>query len=215
MTPAERRIVARLRTPAAVQAWLNELPYNTETSGDTMRGFRGVVRTRTAHCLEAVLFTATVLEHHGYPPLMLGFESIDLLDHVLFIYKGPKGWGSVARSRDPGLHGRKPVFRSARALALSYVEGYIDYTGRIKGYAVVDLRELEPYDWRLREGNLWNVERLLRDWPHIPIRSSDRRIDSLRRKYRAFREQHDEKPWRYYKGRDRWTAIPAEFRRRG
>lgn len=215
MTPAERRIVARLRTPAAVQAWLNELPYNTETSGDTMRGFRGVVRTRTAHCLEAVLFTATALEQHGYPPLMLGFESIDLLDHVLFIYKGPKGWGSVARSRDPGLHGRKPVFRSPRDLALSYVEGYIDYTGRIKGYAVVDLRELDPYDWRLRDGNLWKVERLLREWPHIPIRSSDRRIDALRRKYRVFREQHDEKPWRYYKGRDRWTDIPAEFRRRG
>lgn len=180
-----------------------------------MRGFRGVVRTGTAHCLEAVLFAATVLEQHGYPPLMLGFESIDLLDHVLFIYKGPKGWGSVARSRDPGLHGRKPLFRTPRDLALSYVEGYIDYTGRIKGYAVVDLRELDPYDWRLGAGNLWKVERLLRDWPHIPIRSSDRRIDALRRKYKAFREKHDYQPWKYYKGQERWTSLPAEFRNRG
>ena len=215
MTPAERLIVQRLRTPAAVQKWLNELPYNTEKSGETMRGFRGVVRARTAHCLEAVLFAATVLEQHGYPPLMLGFESIDLLDHVIFLYRGPDGWGSVARSRDPGLHGRKPVFRSPRALALSYTEGYIDYTGRIKGYAVVDLRELDPYDWRLREGNLWKVERLLRQWPHIGIDSSDARIDALRRRYIAFREQHDHKPWRYYKGRERWTELPAEFRKRG
>jgi hypothetical protein len=214
-TPAERRIIAKLRTPNAVQAWLNELPYNRELTGDTMRGFRGVVRTGTAHCLEAVLFAATVLEQHFYPPLMLGFESIDLLDHVLFIYKGPKGWGSVARSRDPGLHGRKPVFRTPRDLALSYVEGYIDYTGRIKGYAVVDLRELEPYDWRTGAGNLWKVERLLRDWPHIPIRSSDRRIDALRRKYKAFREKHDYQPWKHYKGQERWTALPAEFRGRG
>jgi hypothetical protein len=214
-TPAERRIIAKLRTPNAVQAWLNELPYNRELEGDTMRGFRGVVRTRTAHCLEAVLFAATVLEQHFYPPLMLGFESIDLLDHVLFIYKGPKGWGSVARSRDPGLHGRQPVFRTPRDLALSYVEGYIDYTGRIKGYAVVDLRELEPYDWRTGAGNLWKVERLLRDWPHIPIRSSDRRIDALRRKYKAFREKHDYQPWKHYKGQERWTALPAEFRGRG
>src|SRR5688572_12660460 len=215
MTPAERRVVMGLRTPAAVQAWLNELPYNRELNGDTMRGFRGVVRTRTAHCLEAVLFAATVLEQHGYPPLMLGFESIDLLDHVLFIYKGPKGWGSVARSRDPGLHGRRPVFRTPRDLALSYVEGYIDYTGRIKGYAVVDLRELGSYDWRLAAGNLWKVERLLRDWPHIPIRSADRRIDALRRKYRVFREAHDYQPWKHYKGRERWTPLPAEFRNRG
>ena len=213
-TPAERRLIGRLRTPDAVQEWLNELPYNKEEGGDTMRGFRGVARTRTAHCLEAVLFTATVLEQHGYPPLMLGFESIDLLDHVLFIYRGPNGWGSVARSRDPGLHGRKPVFRSPRDLALSYVEGYIDYTGRIKGYAVVDLRELKPYDWRLRDGNLWRVERLLREWPHIPIRSSDARIDRLRARYRAFREEHGHQPWRYYRGQDRWTALPREFLRR-
>ena len=210
-TPAERRLIERLRTPDAVQQWLNELPYNTEKGGDTMRGFRGVVRTRTAHCLEAVLFTATVLEQHGYPPLMLGFESIDLLDHVIFIHRGPKGWGSVARSRDPGLHGRKPVFRTPRDLALSYVEGYIDYTGRIKGYAVVDLRELDPYDWRLREGNLWRVEKLLRDWPHLPIRSSDKRIDRLRARYRSFREKHGHQPWRYYQGQDKWTPLPAEF----
>jgi hypothetical protein len=208
---AERRLIDRLRTPDAVQGWLNELPYNKEEAGDTMRGFRGVVRTRTAHCLEAVLFTATVLEQHGYPPLMLGFESIDLLDHVIFIYRGPGGWGSIARSRDPGLHGRKPLFRTPRDLALSYVEGYIDFTGRIKGYAVVDLRDLEPYDWRLREGNLWKVERLLRERPHIPIRSSDERIDRLRSRYRAFRERHGHQPWRYFKGQDKWTALPSEF----
>ena len=211
-TPAELRIIGRLRTPNDVQKWLNALPYNTEKGGETMRGFRGVVRTRTAHCLEAVLFTAVVLEQHGYPPLMLGFESIDLLDHVIFIYRGPKGWGSVARSRDPGLHGRKPVFRTPRDLALSYTEGYIDYTGRIKGYAVVDLRELGDYDWRLRDGNLWKVERLLREWPHIPLTSSDRRIDALRQRYREHREKFGTKPWRYYKGREKWTELPSEFR---
>lgn len=177
-----------------------------------MRGFRGVVRTRTAHCLEATLFTAVTLEQHGYPPLMLGFESIDLLDHVIFAYRTHSGWGSVARSRDPGLHGRKPVFRTPRALALSYTEGYIDYTGRIKGYAVVDLRVLDPYDWRLAAGNLWKVERLLREWPHNPIVSSDSRIAAMRRRYREYRAAHDDKPWKYFKGRESWTPLPREFR---
>jgi len=214
-TPAERRLIRSLRNPASVQRWLNDLPYNTEKGGDTMRTFRGVVRTRTAHCLEAALFTAVTLEQHGYPPLVLGFESIDLLDHVIFAYRTPTGWGSVARSRDPGLHGRKPVFATARALALSYTEGYIDYTGRIKGYAVLDLRVLDPYDWRLAAGNVWKVERLLRDWPHKPIVSSDTRIDALRRRYRAFREKYDYKPWKYYSGQENWTPLPREFRRRG
>ena len=105
--------------------------------GDTLRSFRQVVRRGTAHCLEAALFAACVLEQHGYPPLLMGLESVDLLDHVIFVYRHRGRWGSVARSRDPGLHGRKPVFRSPRALAESYFDPYIDYTGRVTGYSVV------------------------------------------------------------------------------
>jgi hypothetical protein len=214
-TAAERRIVARLRTPAAVQRWLNDLPYNNETGGETLRSFRGVVEHGTAHCLEAALSAAVILEQHRYPPVVLSFESIDLLDHVIFVYRGPEGWGSVARSRDPGLHGRKPLFATPRALALSYFEGYIDFTGRIKAYGVADLRTLDPYDWRLSTRSVWKVERFLIDWPHRPIASSDQRAERMRRKYRAFRDAHGYKPWKYYRGRERWTPLPAEFRGRG
>ncbi|HXH23598.1 MAG TPA: hypothetical protein VNI78_00025 [Vicinamibacterales bacterium] len=214
-TPAERRLVDRLRTPLAVQRWLNSLPYNMETGGETLRSFRGVVRTGTVHCLEAALAAAVILEQHRYPPLVLSFESIDLLDHVIFAYRTATGWGSVARSRDPGLHGRKPLFATPRTLALSYVDEYIDFTGRVKAYAVVDLRVLGSYDWRLSDKNVWKVERLLLDWPHRPIRSSDRRADALRRRYERFRARYGYKPWKYYKGRERWTELPLEFRGRG
>jgi hypothetical protein len=198
-----------------VQAWLNGLRYNTEESGESLRSFRGVVETGMAHCLEAALAATVILEQHGYAPLVLSLESIDLLDHVLFAYRTPGGWGTVARSRDPGLHGRRPLFATPRALAQSYFESYIDFTGRIKGYAVVDLRVLGGYDWRLSTRNVWRVENLLREWPHRTIRSSDRRAEALRRRYRRFREAHGYKPWRYYRGRDRWTALPADFARRG
>jgi len=209
-TPAERRLVRRLRTPAAVQRWLNGLPYNTEPPPGraTLRSFRGVVAHGTAHCLEAALAAAAILEQHGYPPLVLSFESIDALDHVLFVYQRAGRWGSVARSRDPGLHGRKPVFRTARDLALSYVEPYIDFTGRITGYTVVDLREaLGDYDWRLSEGNIWKAERVLLDATHTPIRSSDARIDRLRRRYVAYKKKYGRKPL-YYRDRWAWTALP-------
>src|SRR5215831_8949717 len=116
----ERRVIRRCRTPEAVQRFLNALPYNNEPPPGraTLRSFRGVVRHGTAHCLEAALAAAVIMEQHGYPPLVLSFESIDELDHVLFVYRRGGRWGTVARSRDPGLHGRKPVFRTARALAL-------------------------------------------------------------------------------------------------
>ena len=209
----ERKLVASLRTPEAVQRYLNRLPYNEEPHGRaTLRSFRGVVRHGCAHCLEAALFAAVTLEQHGYPPLVLSFESIDELDHVIFVYRRRGRWGSVARSRDPGLHGRKPVFASPRALALSYVDPYVDFTGRVTGYAVVDLRTLDPYDWRLAATNVWKVERVLLDHPHRPIVSSDMRIDALRKRYRAFRAANPGKKPVFYRGRDRWTELPSQFR---
>jgi hypothetical protein len=211
-TPRERRLIQQLRTPIAVQRFLNRLPYNTEPPPGraTLRSFRGVVRHHTAHCLEAALTAAVILEQHRYPPLVLSFESIDELDHVIFVYKTPAGWGSVARSRDPGLHGRRPVFATSRALARSYIDPYVDFTGGVEAYAVVDLRELGPYDWRLSNRNVWKVERFLLDYPHTPIPSSAARIARLRQRYIDFRKQYGRKPV-YYRGREKWTPIPGEF----
>jgi hypothetical protein len=210
---SERRLIARLRTPLDVQRYLNRLPYNTEPppGGATLRSFRGVVRTGCANCLEAALFAATALEPHGYPPLVLSFESIDALDHVIFVYQQAGRWGSVARSRDPGLHGRRAVFATPRALALSYVDPYVDFTGRITGYAVVDLRVMGRYDWRLSTTNVWKVERMLLDYPHRPIRTSDERVRRLRARYRAYREANNDRKPIYYRRRDRWTEVPGEF----
>ena len=83
---------------------------------------------------------------------------------------------------------------------------------RIKAYAVVDLRVMGTYDWRLSTKNVWKVEQMLLDWPHRRIASSDRKADAMRRRYRAFREAHGYKPWKYYKGRERWTAAAAGIR---
>ena len=214
-TARERRLVERLRTPAAVQRFLNTLPYNAEPppGRPTLRSFRGVVRRHTAHCLEAVLTAAVVLEQHGYPPLALSFESVDQLDHVLFVYRHRDRWGSVARSRDPGLHGRKPVFDTARALALSYVEPYVDFTGRITGYAVVDLRVLGRYNWRLSERNVWKVERVLLDYPHRLIHTPDHRVDRWRARWRDFVARFPDRKPMYFAGQETWSALPLRFRR--
>src|SRR5262249_29215072 len=121
-TLAERRLISRLRTPRQVQDYLNRLPYNTEPppGPGTLRGFRQVVRRHTAHCLEAALFAACVLEQHGFPPLLMSLKSLDLLDHVIFVYRQGGRWGSGARPRDPGLHGGQPGFRPARPPGLTH-----------------------------------------------------------------------------------------------
>lgn len=212
-TKAERALIARLNTPAKVQRWLNALKYNTEEGGVTQRSFRPVVRLKMAHCMEAALFAAVVLEQHGYPPLVMSLESQDWLDHVIFVYRHKTGWGSVARSRDPGLHGRRPRFRSPRALARSYYDAYVDHTGRLTGFGVASLADaMGAYDWRLTTKNVWAVEQMLIDLPHRKIRSSTRRYRSLLEKYQAYRAAHDDRKPVDYRGKDKWEPLPKEFR---
>jgi hypothetical protein len=203
-TPTERAVVRAHRTPRSVQRWLHDLPYNYERRAKTLRSFRGVVRHGTAHCLEAALAAAVVLEQHGYPPLLLSFESVDLLDHVIFVFRERGGWGAVARSRDPGLHGRKPVFPSPRALAQSYLDMYVDLTGRIKAFAVADLRDLGGYDWRLSRRNVWKVERWLVDYPHRPLGISDRRYERLHARYTRYKARYPDRKPVYYENRATW-----------
>lgn len=210
-SPREQRLIDRLSTPWLVQRWLNALPYNGEAGGATQRSFRAVVRLGAAHCMEAALSAAVILEAHGWPPLVMSLESEDKLDHVIFVYRTPAGWGSLARSRDPGLHGRRPVFRTLRQLACSYIEPYVDASGRLTGYGVLDLREVDPYDWRCSPRNLWLVEQRLVDLPHRAIRSSDRRIDRLRARYHAFMAAYPNRKPLYYRGQDRWKPLPSVF----
>ena len=211
-TSREWRLIQKLNTPRKVQQWLNVMPYNTEPHGATLRTFRGVVNAGQAHCCEAALAAAVILEQHGYPPIVMSIESKDWLDHVVFLYKERTGWGAIGRSRDPGLHGRKPLFRSPRGVASSYIEAYVDYTGRVRGYGVANLDEALPnYDWRFSVKNVWKVERLLIDWPHRKIKTSDKRYRKLRASYVAYRKRHGTKPWRHYSGRHRWLPMPPEF----
>jgi hypothetical protein len=138
------------------------------------------------------------------------FESVDYLDHVIFIYRTRGCWGSVARSRDPGLHGRKAVFRTPRALALTYFDPYIDATGCITGYAVVDLRSFNAYDWRFARKNMWAIERFLTRIRHKRIKSSRKRVEHMRKRYASYLAKFGKKPL-FYRGRETWTQIPAEF----
>jgi hypothetical protein len=57
------------------------------------------------------------------------------------------------------------------------------------------------YEWRLADTNIWKVERMLLEYPHRRITSSDRRVTSDAR-YRAYRKQFGTNRI-YYKRRTR------------
>jgi hypothetical protein len=202
--PKERSIIESRRTPLQVQRWLNSLDYNREEGGETLRSFREVVRRGTAHCLEAALAAASIMEQHGYPPRLMSLESQDKLDHVIFVFKESGRWGSVARSRDLGLHGRKPVFRSLRDLTWSYFDPYVDLFGRITGFGPTDLRVLGNYDWRWSPLNRWKVENHLREIPHHRLNSSEKRYQALLARYGRFKLAHPKRAPAYFAGQETW-----------
>jgi hypothetical protein len=203
-TTQEWKLVRKHRTPLQVQRYLLTIPYNWERDGETQRSFRQVLRVKEAHCMEAALVAAVILEQHGFPPLLVSLESQDKLDHVIYVFQKKGLWGSIARSRDTGLHGRKPMFRNLRQLVWSYFDPYVDMTGRITGYGLTNLYDLGGYDWRFSFRNLWKVENHLREIPHTSLKSTDRRYQQLFKRYKEFRKKHTNGSPNYYDNHGEW-----------
>lgn len=203
-TKKEWDLIQSLGKPAQVQRYFSSMPYNRERGGGTLRSFREVVKRSKAHCLEAAVGAAVILEQHGYPPLLLDIESQDLLDHVIFVFQQDGLWGSIARSRDIGLHGRKPLFRTLRDLTWSYFDPYVDMSGRIKGYGLTNLYDLENYDWRFSPRNMTKIENHLRELPHRSLHSSDKRYENLHARYERYKKRYPDRSPAYYDNRHQW-----------
>ena len=203
-TNREWRVIRRHRTPHEVQRLLSSLAYNWQREGPTLRSFREVLRKGSAQCLEAALFATVIMEQHGRPPLVLSLRSQDGLDHAVFIFKENGRWGSIGRSRDLGLHGRWPVFRTPRALAWSYYDPYIDLTARLTHYGIANLQDLGNYDWRLSSKNIWKVQRFLQDAPHQEMNAPEKRYERVLARYKKFKSENPTESPDYFVDRQTW-----------
>lgn len=185
-TPAEMRLIRRLKTPTQVQKFITQhFTYNREHEGETLRSFRHALHHRHAHCLEAVFIAAAILGCHGYPPTVLDLTSKDHLDHVLFLYQENGRYGTVGFSRCEGLYGRPARYRSLYHLVMSYYTPFIDKTGRITGYGVANLDDIPRANWRFAKGNVWAVQTYLIKMRHKRIHTSTAHYQKLRAKYLA------------------------------
>lgn len=203
-TPREWKLIQTHRTPRQVQNLIRTFTYNRERTGETLRSFRGTLRRTTAHCLEAAFVAATILEQHGYPPLLLDLESKDKLDHVVFAFRRGGRWGAVGQSRDFSLQGRKPLYRTLRHLVMSYVDPFVNEQARIVGYALADLRTLVSTDWRFSLRNVWSVEKALIELPHRRLKTSNQRYEMVLRRYRAFKKIYPHRQVSFYPNRHQW-----------
>jgi hypothetical protein len=197
-----QRLIRRLKTPLQVQRWLLQLQYNPQ---DTMRNLHGVAHHRRAHCLEAVLAAAAILEQHGYPPLILDLDSADDLAHTLFLYRRRGQYGTIGFSRDIGLNGRQPVYQNVRTLVQSYAAPYIDRRACSTGYGVLDLRQLPHSHWRTSKRNVWFVEDALDKMPHRRLNLSPAFVRTWRRRYLEFKKLHPRQQPTIYRHQENWV----------
>lgn len=174
-----KRLAKRYSTPRAVQKFLRTFDYNPKS---TLYSAIKCFQKKEAHCLEAAFLAAAILEQNGYPPLVMSLESKDGLDHVVFVFKEKGKWGAVGRSRDHGLHGRAPRFRSIKDLAWSYYDPYIDKTGKVTAYQIAHLDDTES-NWRTNHRNVWKAERYLVELKHRRLKSSQYRYKRIKALY--------------------------------
>ena len=165
----DRKALAALTSPPAIQAFLDAVPYSTDLC---YRCPRAVLADRRAHCFDGALFGAAALRRLGHRPRI-----VDLIpaegrddDHLLAVFQRDGRWGAVAKSNFVGLRYRDPVYRGLRELVMSYFEVYynLEREKTLRAYtAPLDLSAFDRFGWEVRDGE--------------PLEAIARRLDELRR----------------------------------
>jgi len=166
---SELRKLRALKTPAGVQRFLDELPYNL---GYTGRSPKKVLHERTASCLEGGIFAAAALRVLGYPPLIFDLEADQDTDHVVAIFKVRGHWGAVAKSNFAGCRYREPVYRTLRELAMSYFNIYFNlrFQRTLRRYSrPVNLARFDRLNWMTSDKPVWFIAEHLCEIPHVRL----------------------------------------------
>ncbi|OLC53900.1 MAG: hypothetical protein AUH85_13090 [Chloroflexi bacterium 13_1_40CM_4_68_4] len=166
------RALRALSTPEKIQRFLDEIPYNLEKNGETVRSPRRVLHDRTAHCFEGAIFAAAALRVRGERPLIVDLASVRDDDHVIAPYRVRGQWGAIATSKFAGIRFREPVYRTLRELVLSYFEDYYNDAGEktLRGYSrPVDLSRFDRIGWMTTASELWPLTEYLYRVPHVAL----------------------------------------------
>ena len=216
-TPAERRLIARLRTPLEVQRYLNALPYNTEPPPGraTLRSFRGVVRHDTRALSRSGALrrrrprTARLSAARAELRVDRRARSCDL--RLSRSTRRPLGiGGAIARPGAARAEGRCSPTPRALAQQLRRSVRRSHRTGhRLRRRRSARHGTTTTGAWRTR--TCGRSSGCCSTPASRRCASSDARFRSFRARYRAFKAKHPDRKPLFYEGRERWTPIPKGF----
>ncbi|MEA4908122.1 MAG: hypothetical protein VB089_10895 [Anaerolineaceae bacterium] len=174
LTPEQRQAWAGLDSPAAIQSFLDHVPYSPENAN---RCPRRVMLDRQAHCLDGGLFAAAALRRLGDPPLIVDLlpEPVIDEDHVIAVFRRDGLYGAIAKSNFVGLRYREPVYRTLRELVMSYFEWFFNVDGikTLRAYTrPVDLSRFDHLHWETQDAGADALEQHLKHLHGMRVVSS-------------------------------------------
>ena len=173
LTPAERRLFARLGTPQKIQDFLDHLPVNFEPDGDTVMSPRRMLAAKAAHCAEGALFAAAVMMFHRQPVWLVDLRARPTdHDHVIAVFKQHGRFGAISKTNHSILRWRDPIYKSVRELAMSYSHEYCLPSGAKSLLAFSRPFSLARYAhsrWVTAEDELHWLMEALDDSPHEDV----------------------------------------------
>jgi len=187
LSPAERRVFARLDTPQKIQTFIEKLPPNYELKRETCFSPRYVLKHRTAHCAEAAFFAAAAMMFHGKPAWLMDIVSLPSdHDHFITLFRERGLWGAFSKTNHAVLRWRDPIYRSPRELAMTYAHEYNLDFGKKSMLAFsrpFSLVGIAPHRWVTSDDDLYWLIDKVDDSPHedvAPAHALRRRRPSTR-----------------------------------
>lgn len=169
----EVKILKQLNTSSKIQDFINKVPMNFETRGETCFSPRMVLKENKAHCMEGALFAAAVLRLQGQKPLVMDLEATKKdFDHVIALFQRNRHWGAISKTNHAVLRYREPVYKSIRELAMSFFHEYFDDNGKknLRSYSLpVNLARFDNINWIASDEHLWEIPEYLASIKHFPI----------------------------------------------
>lgn len=175
----EITLIKKLKSPIRVQDFLDQLPFNFETEGQTYMSPRRVLREKKAHCFEGALFATLCLSYHGIPNFLLDLKvkksAIDDSDHIICLFSLNGFWGAISKTNHSVLRWRDPIYRDFKEIAKTYFHEYFldDGEKTLESFSKpFDIWKNFGSDWVVAEEDLHEVAEKLDNFKHIIFFSS-------------------------------------------
>jgi hypothetical protein len=169
----EYKLLFKLNTPQKIQTFLENIPFNHETKGETCLSAESVLRENKAHCIEGAFLACACLMHAGRKPRIVSLKAAKPDDdHIIVLFKEHGYFGALSKTNHAVLRYRDPIYKTVRELVMTYVHEYFLYTtGRktLIGYTKpIDLMRFGT-SWIDSTEDVFDIGNAIYNMPTIPL----------------------------------------------